>query len=240
MRARSVLIVGIFVLVCVFSCSRPERVKNTPVQEIQFDLPPQNEQPVVRILSYRNSDEGAVLVPWLRSYIENGISGPESLIAYRGFYLFIASVRSVNFSVINQWIRNYSYERDFSRLVAKRIQGRLNMDLPGRPPDMVYGPNYVKAVIAAYNNDFWGSRRLGDTWVLGIKEEKRGDEETAEPEKPMYWAFILVSIPRETLEIQITELLSKITNSSTKGGVRATKEQNAAFDRVKEYFFEKF
>jgi len=240
MRARTALIAGISVLFCVFSCSRPERVKNAPVREIQYDLPPQNEPPVLRILNYKNKGEGAALASWLRSYLGNGISGPESLISYRGFYLFIASTRSVNLSVINQWIRNYSYERDFSRLAAKRIQDRLNMGLPGRPPDMVYGPNYAKAVKAAYDNVFWGSLRLDDTWVLGVKEEKKDDEETAESERPMYWAFVLVSIPRETLEIQVVELLSKITNSATGGGRRATKEQNAAFDRVKENFFEKF
>jgi hypothetical protein len=227
----------IFSLFFVFSCSNREQIRETPDSAIQYDLPPKQEIPVLRVLNYKNRDEGASMALWLRRYLENGIAGVENLDIYRGSYLFIASIRSARLPVIDQWTQNYVSDRDFSRLVAERIQKRLEQDLPGRPPDKVYGPNYFNTVKAAYQNTFWGARQLDQTWTLAIRIVEGED---AEPAPPQYWGFILVSIPRETLEIQINELLSKIPVPTVKGEWTATKEQNAAFGYVRERFFEQF
>jgi hypothetical protein len=226
----------IFALFFVFSCSNKEQVREIPESSIQYDLPPKHEVPVLRVLNYKNRDEGASVALWLRRYLDNGITGVENLETYRRSYLFIASITSVRLAVVNQWMSNYVSERDFSRLVAERIQKRLDRDL-GRPPDKVYGPNYSKAIKAAYQNVFWGAIHLDETWALAIVVTE--DEDT-EPEVPEYWGFILVSIPREMLEIQVNELLAKISGPVAKGEWTATKEQNAAFDYVRERFFEQF
>ena len=228
---------GIFFLFFVFSCSNREVVRDSAVLDIQFDLPPKLEMPVLRVLDYRNRNEGANLALWLRRYLDNGIAGTESLAAYQGSYLFIASIRSTRLPVITQWLANYYPERDFTRLVAQRIQKRFEQGLTDKPPDMVYGPNYEKVVKAAFVQLFWGAMQLDDSWILALPAIQ---DEDAEPEPAHYWGFILVSIPRETLEIQVNELLSKVSNSKTKGGRSATKEQNTAFDHVKERFFERF
>ena len=131
---------------------------------------------------------------------------------------------------------NYFPDRDFPRLAALRIQKRLELDISGRPPDLVYGPNYEKTLKAAYGNSFWGAARLDETWILA--HEIIQDDETI-PSAPVYWGFILVSIPRETLEIQIIEMLSKINPPAVRGST-AAREQNAAFDHVKEHFFVHF
>ena len=228
---------GIFFLFFVFSCSNREVIRDSAVLDIQFDLPPRQETPVLRVLDYQNSNEGRVLPVWLRRYLENGIAGPESMAVYQGSYLFIASIHSVRQPVITQWLANYHPERDFSRLAAQRIQKRFELNLTDKPPDMVYGPNYEKAIKAAFGHMFWGAQRLDDSWILALPAVQ---DEVAGPEQPQYWGFILVSIPRETLEIQVNELLSKVSNSKTKGGRTATKEQNAAFDHVKDRFFDHF
>ncbi|MCL1815126.1 MAG: hypothetical protein FWG27_04840 [Treponema sp.] len=235
MRERSV-ITGIFTLVFLFSCSEPDRERDTPVPKIQFDPPPAREQRVFQILDHKKQDEEAVMAPWFQSYLENGISGPESMADYQGSYLFVASIRSTNLTVIDQWLRIFSSERDFSRLAAERIQHRLNR-VSGNPPDVVYGSNYTRAVKAAHENVFWGTLRVDDTWVFGSPVVT---DEDAELQKPLYWGFILVSIPRETLEIQVLELLAKITTSPAGRGRMATREQNAAFNQVRERFFEDF
>ncbi|MCL1812589.1 MAG: hypothetical protein FWG29_03615 [Treponema sp.] len=236
MASRSIL-TGIFILFFVFSCSNRKVIRDSAVSDVQFDLPPRQDMPALRILDYKNRNEGANLAVWLRRYLDNGITGTESLLPYQESYLFIASIRSARLPVITQWLANYYPDRDFNRLAAQRVQKRFEQDLTDKPPDMVYGPNYEKAIKAAYGNTFWGAVKIDDSWVLAIPAVQ---EEFPEPEQSRYWGFILVSIPRETLEIQVHELLSKISNSKTKEGRPATKEQNAAFDLIKEHFFEQF
>ena len=222
----------IFIPLCI-SCPGSGRARGTVPPEIQLDLPPGREPPALQIIRYKNQENGSALAPWLRSFLESGIAGPESLVSYQGSYLFIASARNQRQPVITQWIENYSPDREFSRLAAERIQDRLGKDLPGKPPDIVYGSNYERAIKAAYGTTFWGSRRIDDSWVLGVSAVQNGDE----PNQPVYWGFILISIPRDTLEIQISDLLSKISGS---GRGRTAREQNAAFDQVREHFFEQF
>ena len=236
MAPKSVFI-GIFFLFFVFCCQNQKQNIIDPVPDIEFDLPLKQETPVLQVLDYKNRGEGTVLAPWVRRYLENGIAGIESLDIYHGSYLFVASIRSKKLPVINQWVEKYNPERDFSRLAAERIQKRLELDLPGKPPDMVYGPNYEKTLKTAYQNAFWGAIQLDNSWVYALRTVQ---DEDAEPETPQFWGFILLSIPRETLEIQVVELLSKISNSATAGGRVSTKEQNTAFDHVKEHFFEEF
>ena len=235
MALRGILL-SVFFLFFAFSCSNRGLIVVTDDPDIPLDLPPKQEMPVLRVLDYKNSGEGRVLAPWLRNYLENGIDGSESLAIYQGSYLFIASIRSAKLSVIHQWAGNYAPDRDFSRLAAGRIQKRLDRDVI-RPPDKVYGPNYETTLKAAYANSFWGAMRLDDSWVLALSIVE--DEDTGREERH-YWGFILVGIPRETLEIQVNELLSKISNSTTRGGRSATKEQNAAFESVKGNFFDRF
>jgi hypothetical protein len=216
------------VVLLLFSCSILEPVV-PPESPIPASIPPQRQIPDLRIQDYKNRDAGAALAPWLRSYLNNGIAAVESLDAYRSSYLFVAQVRSTNARVVNQWIRNFSPEHDFSRLAVDRIRARLERDL-SLGPDEYYGPNYEKAVRAAYKTSFFGARRQDDTWVLGTDLQSAGEA------SPVYWGFILLSIPRDTLEIQINEVHKGIENS----GRKATKDQNSAFQEVRDHFFVQF
>jgi hypothetical protein len=217
------------VVLLLFSCSVIELANNdAPETRIPSSLPPPRTSPDLRIQDYKNREAGAVLAPWLRSYLNNGIAAAESINAYRNSYLFIAQIRSTNVQVVNQWIRNFSPDRDFSRLAADRIRARLERDL-SLSPDEYYGPYYEKTVKAAYQTSFWGARRQDDCWVLGTELHIAGGT-------PVYWGFILLSIPRDTLEIQINELLKGIEDS----GKKAVKDQDSAFEDMRDHFFEQF
>lgn len=235
MAPRAIPIV-ILLVFFAFSCTNKRAARYIEYPDTLLQLPPKREIPVLRILDYKNHSQGVVQPLWLREYLDNGIAGCESLAAYSGSYLFIASIHSTRLPVVLQWAENYYPDRDFSRLAAERIQKRLERDLTDRIPDKVYGPNYEKAIKAVHYNAFWGAMRLDDSWVEAVSVPD-GDEK---PKEPHYWGFILVSIPRETLEIQVNELLSKISNSKTSGGRSATKDQNAAFEYVKGNFFDLF
>jgi hypothetical protein len=199
------------------------------VQQQGSVLPPPRTVPALQIRDYKNRENGAALAPWFRAYLEGGIGAAESLEPYRNSYLFVAVIRSPDLAVITQWVRNFSPEQDFSRLAAERIRTRLERDLSVSPANF-YGANYTGILRAIYRTVFWGARKENDSWIFGSPPG-------AEGEPPLYWGFILVSIPRDTLEIQVHKLLGDLKNSNEK---TATKSQNEAFDAVRGRFFEGF
>jgi hypothetical protein len=224
-------------LFLLFSCSAPEPLvkKTAGIPEAgRPPLPPRKAVPELRIADYKNRANGAALAPWLQAYLRNGIAGAESLEAYRGAYLFVASVHSHSLAVINQWVGNFSPDQDFSRLAAERIRARLERGISGFPED-VYGQNYQQAVRAVYRTVFWGARKENDSWILGTSPAVSGDTPSS---PPLYRGFILVSIPRDSLEIQVNELLSELPGSGKKGEL--ARDQDDAFEEVKEKFFERF
>jgi hypothetical protein len=224
---------GLAVILVLFSCSSSisRRTLSEVVQEQGPVLPPQRTAPALQIRGYKNRENGAALAPWLRAYLEGGIGAAESLEPYRNSYLFVAAIRSPDLAVITQWVRNFSPDQDFSRLAAERIRTRLERDLTVSPAHF-YGANYTRILRAIYRTVFWGARKENDSWIFGtpVDAENGGDP-------PLYWGFILVSIPRDSLEIQVHKLLGDLRNS-TEGA--ATKTQNDAFDTVRTHFFEGF
>jgi len=185
--------------------------------------------PVLQILDYKNKEQGAAQAPWLRSYLQNGTAEAEKLPSYQDFYLFIAGIYSANLMVVQQWVKNFSPERDFSRLVARRIRIRLDRDLIIDPNDW-YGPGYASLISTAYRTSFWGGQRIDDSWVKGTQTIQNQDEEI---QNTQYWGFILAAIPRDTLEIQISALLQKTQGTGTR-------DQNKRFEDLKGHFFDQF
>jgi len=222
-----------FILVCclLFSCAGAGKKKFDPASSRLAPFSPVVKEtvPVLHILDYKNKDEGAALAPWLRSYLQNGAAEAEKLPSYRDSYLFIAGIYSNSLAVIQQWAKNFSAERDFSRMVARRIRIRLERDLEIDPNDW-YGPAYESLISAAYRTSFWGGQHIDDSWVRGTQIIQNQDEEI---QNTKYWGFILASIPRDTLEIQISALLQKTQGTGTK-------EQNGCFEEVKGHFFDRF
>jgi len=231
----------LFLVLCgfFFSCAGSKRLRAPAPRETPFSPASSENIPALRILDYKNRDDGAPQALWFRSYLQDGIAGVEALTPYRNSYVFVARIYSTNRQVINQWFRSFSPERDFSRLVAERIRVRLERGLSIDPID-VYGPSYESLVKEAYRTTFWGGQRNDDFWVRGL-QMNRDETETlenevfGEAETPRFWGFILVSIPKDSLEIQISTLLH-----AARGGNGASREQNVAFDQVKEHFFDRF
>jgi len=223
----------------VVSCAGSKQLRAAPPRGTPFSPTPSENIPALQILDYKNRDEGAPLALWFRSYLQGGISGVEALASYSDSYIFVARIYSANRLVINQWFGSFSPDRDFSRLVAERIRVRLERGLSIDPMD-VYGRAYESLVKEAYRTSFWGGQRVDDFWVRGL-QINRNEGETleiegaGEAETPRFWGFVLVSIPKDTLEIQISALLQ-----AARSGSEASREQNAAFEQVKEGFFDRF
>ncbi|MDR2471586.1 MAG: hypothetical protein LBD09_05700, partial [Treponema sp.] len=216
-----------------FSCAGTEEARPP---SLSVPAPPPRSLPPLTVLDYQNREAGP-LEPWLRSYLSGGIAACESLEAYRGSYLFVARVYSLDREVVTQWLEHFSPEQDFARLAAERI--RLRMDRMDRDPAVSsgekYGPYFEQTLRAAYGFSWRGSRRAGGGWVRGtVSGEDR--EWGRFPPEPLYWGFVLMAIPRDTLEVQISGLLAGVEQSLA--GKREGREYRGAFENLKERFFE--
>jgi hypothetical protein len=178
---------------------------------------------VAVILDYKGRDAGAALPPWVGAYLDSGIRGVEALGGYEDWYAFVAGQEGTNTGLLELWLRSFSIDQDFSRLAAARIRRRFIGHLT-RSGDDEYGGNYEAAVKAAYSRPFLGGWKETDSWVL--VEDSAGNRE--------YRYLILVFVSRPLLENQINEMLSGVR------GEGASRDQNTAFNRVKDAFFEGF
>jgi hypothetical protein len=172
---------------------------------------------------YKNRTAGAQLRPWVRAYLDYGNQGIEVLEQYRDVYALVAVQNGASTSLLDHWLQSFSLAQDFPRLVAARIRRRFTWNLSRNAADE-YGQNLDEAVRAAYNAPFSGARREDDSWIFIENPEASGE----------YLYLILFTVPRDQLEEQITETLSEIRAES------ASRDQNSAFNRVRENFFEGF
>ncbi|MDR2766700.1 MAG: hypothetical protein LBB82_00075 [Treponema sp.] len=199
----------------VFGCAHEKEAAMAVVEGPV--VPPLPERPLVRPVDYRGREAGLSLPAWLRTYLNGERTALEAEI-YALSYAFISENRNTRLPVINQWLRNFRIDYDVSRLIAARIRSRFDQNLQVLP-DEVYGRNYQAAVKAAYATVFWGARREDDCWIL----DSDG----------VYHGYILILVPRDTLEIQIKALMSSIKTDSGR-------DQDQAFKGVVEHFFENF
>jgi hypothetical protein len=230
------LFLSLGAVLCFFSCALPDPHAAPPgvVEERAPPRPPQRSVPALQIRDYKNRENGAALAPWFRAYLEGGIDAAESLEPYRTSYLFVAVIRSPNLAVITQWVRNFSADQDFSRLAAERIRARMERDLTVSP-DTFYGPQYNRILRTIYRTVFWGARKENDSWIFGPTLEVKEKGGALDP--PLYWGFILISIPKESLEIQVNKLLGDLKNVDEK---TATRVQTEAFEDLRIHLFEGF
>jgi hypothetical protein len=178
----------------------------------------------VDVVDYKGKSGRAALRPWVRAYLEYGNPGVEALSGYENVYAFVTEQRGEDTAVLSQWLGGFSLAQDFPRLVAARIRRRLVRGL-ARSADDEYGRNFERAVKAAYSTPFRGAWKEDDSWVLA-DEGNTG--------KPEYRYMILVLVPMNYLEGQINEMLFGLKTEGNTG------EQNTAFYRVRDNFFEGF
>jgi hypothetical protein len=172
---------------------------------------------------YKNRAAGAELRPWVRAYLDYGNQGVEVLEQYRGVYAFVTEQSGDSISLLDQWLRSFSLDQDFPRLAAARIRRRFVWNISRSAADE-YGRNFEEAVRAAYNAPFRGARKEDDSWIFTGTPGAAGE----------YRYLILLIVPRDQLEEQITGTLSGIRAEG------ASRDQNSAFNRVRENFFEGF
>jgi hypothetical protein len=203
---------------------------NPPELPIQWTPPPQVEViQLYQIIDYKTKALGEEIPEWVNRYESEGIPGIEGLPQYDDTYIFISELEGSNFNALQQWTSGFVLSKDFSRLVASRIQSRITKTV-GTYPDGEYGRFFETLIKAASNAVYSGAVQEGDFWVL----KQYFKEDGVSPDREVYNFLILVSMNKTILKLQINEILS------TLGPIPLTKAQTVSVNRLKETFFDSF
>jgi hypothetical protein len=187
-------------------------------------------EPVYQLTDHKTRAEGGAVPAWIEHYLEGNAAAVETLEEYQDRYVFIARSRGTNFRALEQWLRGFSVELDFARLAAMRIEKRLTQAASGFP-DTAFG-GYFEALIRAASDASWKGAVVEDSfWLKGFYQEAGENTDSAES----YDFLVLVTVDKTLLASQIQSLLSGV-----KPRVPASGDQLAAFNRVRDRFFEGF
>jgi hypothetical protein len=184
-----------------------------------------------QIIDHKTSALGEEIPRWVSLYTNQEISEIEALPGYEDRYVFIAANSSSNFKALNQWVAGFSLNQDLPQLVALRVLARFTGN-EQRSPEYDYGNYFESAVRTAADTIYSDARKDADFWLLKRYTE---NEDGLTEYREVYEFFILVSIARDRLQSQLSEILHKATENIT-----LTRDQADAADRLREDFYEGF
>jgi hypothetical protein len=215
---RAIPLIGAFLIV---SCS------SGPQGSLSLGPAPEyrREERLAEVIDHEDA-----MPQWAIRYLEAGVEGVETLPEYGDSYVFIDRQAGSSLEALRLWAAGFSVERDFSRLVASRIQKRFVAGSDGNPAEE-YGRYFETVVKSASGIVFQGAVREGGFWV----KKRIFEEDGVSPAEDVYEYLIMASAGREALRQQIDMLL--ITARPDKP---ATRDQSAASMRLRLNFFEGF
>jgi hypothetical protein len=192
---------------------------------------PERPPAVYRIIDHQNLAWEGEIPAWVREYLDGGIPALEALPPYQDKYLFMGENTGTNLRALSQWSEGFLVPQDLPRLIAVRVQARISRIGIDRV-DREYGRFYERAVKESADAVFIGAEREAAFWVLKAYEEE--DEETAAAGE-RYDYYILISIPRNSLEIQLNSIFFRAATDNN-----PSREQAAAVSRLRDAFYEGF
>jgi hypothetical protein len=182
------------------------------------------------VLDHKTKAVGQDVPEWVTRYINDGLIGVETMPQYKDKFVFIGEDSGTNLNALRQWSINFTVAQDLSRIISTRVQSRFAGAGAGSPDDE-YGRYFETVVKNSSDATYSGARKETDFWLL--KRYFKADGKTVDRE--VYDFYVLISIDKDILERQITDILNG-TNTDTP----PTKEQAVAIDRVKQAFYEGF
>ncbi|MDR1507031.1 MAG: hypothetical protein LBI67_07995 [Treponema sp.] len=195
------------------------------------ESPPQIHES--RIADHTGKAEGRDIPRWVEAYLAGGDAGVDALPEYENVYAFIGENRMMIETEpqgalpapLENWRRNFDVGRAFPRLAAARIRYRFIRGLSASAAD-VYGKCYDASVKAAYAARYSGPWKEGDFWV----REEPGENSEGDGS---YRCLVFVLVPKDIFEREVQEMLNPLKDLGTK-------DQNSAFEKTLEVFFEGF
>jgi hypothetical protein len=192
---------------------------------------PVEDTAIYQFIDYKTKSSGEAMPEWVTRYDNEGVHGVEGLPEYQDAYVFIKQFEGTSFKALQQWTSGFSISKDFSRMVASRIQSCLTQAVPYYP-EREYGSFFQAFIKAASDAVYTGAVQAADFWAL--KQYFQADGIT--PDRQVYNFFILVRINKNSLQPQINEIFTNTLALSAP----LTKSQSLTVTHLQTTFFSRF
>ena len=184
------------------------------------------------IIGHKNSSSGKDIPEWVNLWLKSGVSGVETLDAFKARYAFVQRSEGYNFNALRLWNEGFSSALDFPRLAAARVEGRLCLN--ARNPSNEYGAFYETLVRSVADAQWMGAVKEDDFWILKKPVYEKNEPEAGEGRE--IWEFlILVSIEKAGFAFRLDQIFRSVTPVPA-----PSKAQAAAIELVKSHFYEGF
>ena len=181
------------------------------------------------IIDYKTRDQNQEIPLWVDVYETGGIVMLEGD-RNQNVYFFISKNSGTNFNALQQWLSAFRISHNFARLVSARIQERFTL-ASTTFPDQDFGAYFEAVIKASSDAVYYGAVKEDDFWI----KKQYLEEDMVTVAREVYEFFILVSIERNTLVLQINNILD-----NTKTVLPPTREQSVAIQRLRANFFVNF
>jgi hypothetical protein len=237
MRRALICLLAVLLIACA---SKKNNIMFIPDPE-QNNLQEQTGLSEFRQIIESESGSGESGLPaWVRSYLDGGVRGIESLDTYSAKYTFVGKNRGENLNVLRQWADSFTATQDLPRLIAQRTERRL-VAAAVLYPDDEYGEYFERLMKKMSDEEYPGALKEQTFWLK--QKIKAASEETAvdddSPQEDVFFEryefLVLMSIDRETLKKQVEEIMGDIKTKSS-----PTRNQTQAINKIRQNFFEGF
>jgi hypothetical protein len=219
------------------ACASQTDAISHPIPDKKKDDEP---MPIFDLSSIKETQDGsgaAYLPDWLISYFKGGIAEVEELDSFQNRYVFIGKNRGSNFTALNKWAGNYTVIQDFPLNVAVRIEKRLNSQATSYPDDE-YGEFYEAFVKKAFNAEYPDTVKEQSYWIkttADLRFNAAGQPQGTAALSDIYEFYVFISMEKSKMQSIIRTMMS-----DTLATVTTTRAQNAAINRLRQFFFEGF
>jgi hypothetical protein len=235
MRRVFIILLAILLNACVLKKSVvfiPDPSQNNAQEQTGLDYH--------QIIESENGAGESDLPAWVRSYLDGGVRGIESMDTYSGKYTFVGKNRGENFNVLRQWADGFTATQDLPRLIAQRTERRL-VNAAVLYPDDEYGEYFEKFIKVMSDGEYPDAIKEQTFWlkqkVKVVSEETAVDDDLPKEDVffERYEFLVLMSIDRETLKKQIEGTMADIKTKAL-----PTRNQTQAINKIRQTFFEGF
>lgn len=161
---------------------------------------------------------------WVETYIQKGIPALEKMPDFTEDYCFVAEESGSNLNAVQAWVEGFNMPQLIARNISTRVEATFSGAASGST-DGAYGTYFEDVVKACSDITYSGARKQNDWWVL----VRRFDEKTSKKYVDEYRSYILYTIEKDLLDIQVLDVIEDTAKASD-----LTEDQNAAVNKVKQ------
>ena len=181
------------------------------------------------ITDTKNGKGKNAIPEWLMTYNSGGIDAVEKTDQYAGKYCFVGRNKNSNFEALSKWAENYPETNAVTRLVAARIENRLNLNIALYPDDE-YGVFYERLIKKSFDMEYRDAVTKEIFWI------KKTETTEANESFDTYEFFAFVIIDKTIMQ----DIIKKMITDSRDEKDFPTRAQNNAINNIQLHFFEGF